>query len=407
LDAVEQSAEKIATELPKGSRVAIVAFESESDNLSDFIMEEITGALVDKGMEVADRQNLAYVYRELNLQISGDVSDETAQSIGKFLGAQIVITGQLQNLGNTYRYRASAIHVEKATRDSVTRLMVRNNKETQNMIAALTKQKTTLQTAKYAVNEKVTPKTAGTFLDRGILFASRGDYEIAIADFTDALKLNPNMGTAYILRGRAWFASASNVISIGSNFSGIGTLSTDGKATSNQVHAFDMAIADFTAALKLDPNNSKTYLECGDVYTDKGDTDRGIANYNQAIKLNPNYSEAYISRGIAYYIKGEYDRAIADYTQSIKLNPNESMAYNDRGNAYFIKGEYDRALTDYTQAIKLNPNYVGAYLYRAHVYYNKGNYNRAITDYNAVLRIDPNNSEAKKWLEEARKARRR
>ena len=94
-EAIEQSAEKIAGDLPAGSRVAIVAWESPSAGLSDYIMEELTGALVDRDMEVADRQNLEYVYRELDLQMSGDVSDESARSIGKFLGADMVITGQL------------------------------------------------------------------------------------------------------------------------------------------------------------------------------------------------------------------------------------------------------------------------------------------------------------------------
>jgi len=101
--------------------------------------------------------------------MSGDVSDETAQSIGKFLGAGLVITGQLTPLGGTYRYRTSAIHVEKATRDSVTRLTVRNDKETRDMITALASQITSVKSAKYAVSESTTPQTAGTYLDRGIL----------------------------------------------------------------------------------------------------------------------------------------------------------------------------------------------------------------------------------------------
>jgi hypothetical protein len=166
LEAVEQSAEKIAGELPSGSRVAIVAFESANDNLSDFIMEEITGALFDRGIEVADRQNLEYVYKELDFQMSGDVSDETAQSVGKFLAAQLVITGQLIYLGSSYRFRASAIHVEKATRDSVTRFTVRNDLEMQQMVTAIANQTTSVRVAKYGVSEQVTPKTAGTYLDR-------------------------------------------------------------------------------------------------------------------------------------------------------------------------------------------------------------------------------------------------
>jgi curli biogenesis system outer membrane secretion channel CsgG len=111
-EAIERSAEniaaeKIAADMLSGRRVAIVAWESPSPGLSDYIMEELTGALVDWGMEVADRQNLEYVYKELNLQMSGEASDESARPIGKFLGADLVITGQLTELGGPYRYRAT------------------------------------------------------------------------------------------------------------------------------------------------------------------------------------------------------------------------------------------------------------------------------------------------------------
>ena len=137
MDAIEQSAQKIVEELPPKSRVAIIAFESPNDNLSDYIMDELTGALVGRGMEVADRRNLDYVYKELKFQMSGDVSDQTAQSIGKFLGAQLVITGQLTSQGKNYRYRTSAIHVEKATLAAIIRLDVDNNKAMKDLILVL------------------------------------------------------------------------------------------------------------------------------------------------------------------------------------------------------------------------------------------------------------------------------
>ena len=53
MEAIEQSAEQIARSLPRGSRVAVVAFESESGNLSDFIMNEFTGAGVVRQAEAA------------------------------------------------------------------------------------------------------------------------------------------------------------------------------------------------------------------------------------------------------------------------------------------------------------------------------------------------------------------
>jgi len=133
-EAIEQSAEKTAHDLPAGSRVAIVAFDSENAILSEYIMEELTGALFDRGVMVADRQNLAHVYKELDFQITGDVSDESAMSIGKFLGADIVVTGQLASFGDLYRFRISALNVETAAHVSITRLDVRSDPNLKRMI---------------------------------------------------------------------------------------------------------------------------------------------------------------------------------------------------------------------------------------------------------------------------------
>jgi len=395
MDAIEQTAEKIAAELPKRSRVAIAAFESSNVNLSDYLMEELTGALIDRGIEVADRQNLEYVYKELNLQMSGDVSDESAKSIGKFLGASTVITGQLIDISGVYRYRTSAVSVEEAARNSVTRLNVRNDKETQRMVTAIAKQQTAVKSAKYGVSENKAPDTAGTFLDRGILLASQGEFAMAIEDFTQALKLNPNLSSAYIMRGRAKFASVAEVLSIGENFEGVGTnLNTSRQLKKEEQQVYEQAIADFTEAIRLDGNNAKTYRERGDAYADKRDYDKAIVDYNQAIRLNPRNSGAYISRGIVYAEKGDLDKAISDYNQAIRIEPNSSIPYNNRGNTYVSKGDYDKAIADFSQAIKLDPNYFHAYDGRGKAYNSKGDYDRAISDFNQAIRIAPNFKDA-------------
>jgi tetratricopeptide (TPR) repeat protein/predicted small secreted protein len=388
-EAIEQSAEKIAADLPAGSRVVITAWESPSAGLSDHIMEELSGALVDRQIEVADRQNLEYVYRELNLQMSGVVDDESARSIGKFLGADLVITGQLTELGGPYRYRASAIHVESATRDSVTRLDVKGDAAMRRMVAALANQKPVVKTASYGEAQGgVALKTAGAFLDQGILFATRGDYDMAIEDFTEALTLNPNLGSAYMLRGRARRASVTNVTDIGENFSYI-LSSTGGQITEAQNRVYEQAIADFTEAIRLDPDNAVAYRERGVVYALRGDTDKAIADLNQAIGLNPQYAFAYYNRGQQYADKKNYDRAIADYNQVIRLDPNFVIAYNNRGDVYRNKGDYDRAIADFNQAIRLDPNFVIAYNNRGLAYYNKRDYDRAIADYNQAIQLDP------------------
>ena len=51
----------------------------------------------------------------------------------------------------------------------------------------------------------------------------------------------------------------------------------------------------------------------------KGDNDRAIADYTDAIRLDPNFVTAYYNRGVTYRAKGDSDRAIADYTAAITL----------------------------------------------------------------------------------------
>ncbi|MDR0475675.1 MAG: tetratricopeptide repeat protein, partial [Treponema sp.] len=352
MDAIEQTGEKIAGELPEGSRVAIVAFESASDKLSDFIMEELTGVLFDRGIEVADRQNLEYVYKELNFQMGGDVSDKSAKSIGKFLAADMVITGQLLDLDGMYRYRTSAINVETAIRASVTRLDVRSDRAARRMVAALARQKTTVKTAKYGVSADVTPQTAGTFLDQGIMFASRGEYANAIADFDSAIRLNPDMVAAYYFRGSALLASVSRVSNVKDNFD---FSITQQRATAEQARVIDLAIADFSLAIRLDPNDASAYNTRGIAYGVKGDFDRAVADFNEAIRLDPNYAAAYSNRGVAYGEKGDFDRAVADSSLAIRLDPNDAGAYNSRGVAYEAKGDFDRAVADRTEARRLGP----------------------------------------------------
>jgi tetratricopeptide (TPR) repeat protein len=353
-EAIERSAVEIAKELPGGTRIVIAAFSAEHPNLSDYVIDELTGALVERGLEVANRRNLEYVYNELNFQMSGDVSDETAVSIGKFLGAHHVITGQLVKTGNGYRYRVSGINAELAVQESSTRLNVRNDRVMQNLLKNISR--APLVTAA-AYNTGGQPKTAGAFLDRGILFGSRGDFELAVEDFTEAIKLDPNNAAAYLQRSKALCAGVSNVSNLDENFS----FTTWGTGYSEKTRdVYNRALEDATAAIKLAPALVSVYLNRGTIYDEMGDHDRAIADYNQAVRLDPDNAAAYNNRGLAYADKNDYDRAIADYNQALRLDPDYSFAYNNRGVAYENKRDYKRARADYERALRLDPDYATA-----------------------------------------------
>jgi len=117
----------------------------------------------------------------------------------------------------------------------------------------------------------------------------------------------------------------------------------------------DRAIADFDQAIQLDPNHATALTKRGDAHAAKGDHDRAIADYDRAIKIDPNNADLFNSRGTAYNAKGDRDRAIASYSRAIAINPSDAKAFYNRANAYYAKNDRDRAMADYDSAIALNP----------------------------------------------------
>jgi len=167
---------------------------------------------------------------------------------------------------------------------------------------------------------------------------------------------------------------------------------------------YDAAIQEFTEAIRLDPNNARAYAYRGISYSNKNDYDRAIADHTQTIRLLPNDAMVYYNRGSVYYQKKDYDYAITDLTQAIKLNPNNADAYDYRGLSYYNKRDYDRAIADLTQAIKLTPNNALLYNNRGYVYKEKKDYDRAIADFEAALKLNPDFTAAKSNLADARQA---
>ncbi|MBN1385182.1 MAG: tetratricopeptide repeat protein [Elusimicrobia bacterium] len=114
----------------------------------------------------------------------------------------------------------------------------------------------------------------------------------------------------------------------------------------------------------------------------KGLHDKAIADFTTAIKINPDDAEAHYNRGISYSYKDACNEAIKDFTKAIELNPKYVEAYNNRGNVYFDKGLYDKALNDYNKAIEIDPNFAEAYYNRGNVYSIKGLYDKALDEIN-------------------------
>lgn len=121
---------------------------------------------------------------------------------------------------------------------------------------------------------------------------------------------------------------------------------------------YDNAISDYSEGIKLDQNDPYALMKRAECYKAKRDYDRAILDHNGAIKIAPNSSK-YGSRAAIYKLKGQFDRAIEDLTKAIALtNRADSSQYLlARGNLHHDKGDFNRAIADYDQAHRLDPDY--------------------------------------------------
>jgi len=157
-----------------------------------------------------------------------------------------------------------------------------------------------------------------------------------------------------------------------------------------QKRQYDQAIDNYDQAIKLNPKYAIAFNNRCAVYNDKGEYDHAIQECNQAIKLNPKYADAFFNRGFSFQDKSQYDRAIQNYDQAIKFDPKFAEAFFNRGNIYQNKDQFDRAIQDYDHVIMLNQNHAGAFYNRSLAKKQKGDNAGAEVDLAAARKINPN-----------------
>ena len=117
--------------IEKGTKLVILNFRAPSPQLSEYIREELTFHLINSSHfrgSVVDRSNLDTRQKEMAFQLSGEVSDETIQSLGKILGAQIIFSGAIEPFGDIFRLIIQAIAVESGLVKDVFRINIQKDR---------------------------------------------------------------------------------------------------------------------------------------------------------------------------------------------------------------------------------------------------------------------------------------
>jgi tetratricopeptide (TPR) repeat protein len=84
------------------------------------------------------------------------------------------------------------------------------------------------------------------------------------------------------------------------------------------------AIADTSEAMRIEPKNVLALTVRGNGYRAKGDLKRAIDDYSAAILFAPSFTQAYHERGVAYRMKGDREDAITDFKMAVRQQPMDS-----------------------------------------------------------------------------------
>ena len=110
---------------------------------------------------------------------------------------------------------------------------------------------------------------------------------------------------------------------------------------------YDAAMDNLTEAIRLHPNYAEAYDKRGTIQRFNGNFHAAIADYNAAIHLNSKFAQAYNNRGIARYRQDDRVGAIADFMEAIRFDPHLTNAYAGIAESYEDQGQYREALTYY------------------------------------------------------------
>jgi tetratricopeptide (TPR) repeat protein len=168
------------------------------------------------------------------------------------------------------------------------------------------------------------PMRAEKVFQEGMRLTGAGDFTGAEERFTEAIRIWPQLASAYLQRGLA-------------------------RKSMNHV---DAALDDFEQAIGEDSSLGPAHTALGVIYRERGDLTRATNEFTVAIGLNANTDDFY-QRGQLYESLGEHQQAIQDYDAAIHEQPEAPYVYRARAMALDAIGNHDDAEQDRRTAIQI------------------------------------------------------
>lgn len=181
----------------------------------------------------------------------------------------------------------------------------------------------------------ISSQNADFYYKRSKILSNKKMLQEALKDIEVADQLNPN--DEYIAKQKKWLGDTL----VHSGYSQQKTNNLSG------------AIADYSAALQVDPNNADSYYRRARTFIDKKDLASAFNDLKKAIEIDKHNFDYYLLMDWLLAQKSDWDGIATEWSRYIALNPNNDRAYLERGGAYFRKGDITSAVADAKRAADL------------------------------------------------------
>ena len=163
----------------------------------------------------------------------------------------------------------------------------------------------------------------------GVISAQKKNFLDSVYLISKAIHIRNNVHTAYANRGNAY----------------------------KELTRYPEALADYHQAIKLNPDSPENHYNLGILYYLMRNFSEALIHYGKAIKLNPHYADAYQNLGVTLQDLQRYDEAERAYRLAISLQPDYPEAFNNLGGIFKKQGHYAKAMAAFKQVLILRPDY--------------------------------------------------
>ncbi len=300
----------------------------------------------------------------------------------RLFAVNLVFTGSIQQLGDSYRLTLNLIEVGNKTPRQLSSAVI---DEPLTNVSAL--QDNTVIKAAGLLNLELGPETQRLLTEGGTVMAAANDYYLqglgylqryqkvdnldhAVSLFERAIKEDSLYALAYAGLGEAYWRKyrysmdtrwVEPAVRNGERAVELNDLLAPVHVTAGVIYKGtgndERAVEEFQYALALDPSSAEAHRGLASAYENLQRLAEAESTYQKAIELKPGYWGGHDELGMFYYSRGRYDDALAAMGRVVALTPDNSRGYNILGAIYYAEELWEKAREMWEQAVQIEPDY--------------------------------------------------